>query len=130
MQPDILFDDRPTDGSPLFEDVQALDRLAKPERSDTEPSRVVPDECPLIDDLRAADRILRMSDATPEMDKPKDTPNPQESRAQQVACWYLGTTSGDDLKRNRKPEYVSVEPNPFRQPPHPLARAPPCACSR
>lgn len=90
MKPEILIGDGDEYGSALFIDIQALDRLAHPDRCDTQQDRDAPDECPLLDNLRAADRILSICDASAEKARSDDAPNAQQSHAQQVARWCRG----------------------------------------
>lgn len=129
MQPDDLFDEKYTDASPLLADIQALDRLAPPQPCDTKLDRVAQADCPLLDDLRAADRVLRLCDATLEEGRSEESQHPEEGRAQQVARWGRGTRSREDPKKNREPENQNSAPNLFRDPPRQIARAPPCARS-
>ena len=59
MNPDRLNDEGAADRSLLFDDVRALDHLVLPDRDDPAPHPVGSGDCQLMDDIRAADRILR-----------------------------------------------------------------------
>lgn len=59
MHPDHLNHNGATDCSLLFDDIQALDQLAIPEHDCPTQHPEVPGDCQLLDDIRAADRILR-----------------------------------------------------------------------
>jgi hypothetical protein len=63
---DHLIDDGADDGSLLFDDIRALDQLAFPEHEGLTQHPVVPGDCQLLDDIRAADRILRVNETRPE----------------------------------------------------------------
>ncbi|OSQ58978.1 hypothetical protein MCRY_13855 [Marivita cryptomonadis] len=126
MRQDHVFDDGYTDDSPLLEDIHALDRLADPQACGTRQDRVVQDECTLLDDLRAADRILFGRSAIAEDDITEESPNLLDRQVQQIANGDRGAKPRAYLKKNIEPEYVSAAPIPFQQPPFPLARAPPC----
>ena len=59
MLTDHLIDDGANDYSLLFDDIRVLDQLAFPEHDGPTPHPEVQGDCELLDDIRAADRILR-----------------------------------------------------------------------
>jgi hypothetical protein len=63
MHTDYLNNDSVADGSVLFDDVRALDRLSGPDHEIPKPKNDVEVSCQLFDDIRAADRILHLCDA-------------------------------------------------------------------
>lgn len=58
MYPDRLNDEGAAECYVLFDDIRALDHLGFPDCDGPAPHQVVPGECQLLDDIRAADRIL------------------------------------------------------------------------
>lgn len=63
---DHLIDDGAGDCSLLFDDIRALDQLAFPEHDGLTQHPEVLCDCELLDDIRAADRILRVHETRPE----------------------------------------------------------------
>lgn len=58
MHPDHFNDDGAAECSLLFDDIRALDHLTLPDRDGPTPHPVGSGDCQLMDDIRAADRIL------------------------------------------------------------------------